>query len=477
VTEKAFVLDSFKLRYPDGSTIGPWSFSLEKGRAGALRGPSGSGKTTLLHTLAGLDPDGFGPVTTSGYRQVATPVDLLFEKPFLQILGPSVKDELNSAEASSWLPSGVRKREREWLLEAFSLDSLWDRPVRELSEGERQKLALACLFLRSPSLLLLDQPASCLDRRGRDGLKRAIERVTERGASVLVADPDWKGFTPRDADRLSLFPKASSLPLRAYCTKPSTASGVSTESSDRFFNGGPSRRESGPIETILTFEGLEIRRRGRTVVRDISGRVSRGEIIALVGDNGSGKTSLLLTLAGLLKPGRGQLTRLYRKERLFRRARPALMLQESLWHLSGKQVKGELAWAGKGATRRGAVLPGPLASLLGLEALLERPGLLLSRGEMQRVALAMAMLRNAPLVCLDEPLRFLWGQERKTIGRVFQAARDWGLSLLIASPMEELLPWADQVWRLTRGRMETCRNASVFDKSATPSSLVPSGAP
>jgi ABC-type multidrug transport system ATPase subunit len=454
--EKAFVLDSFKLGYPDGRTSGPWTFSLEKGRAGTLRGPSGSGKTSLLHSLAGLDPDGFGPITTSGHRHVTSPVDLLFEKPFLQILGPSVKDELSAAESSSWLPPEARKQEREWLLEAFSLDSLWDRPVRELSEGERQKLTLACLFLRSPALLLLDQPASSLDQRGQEALKGAIERNTARGAAALVADPDWKRCMPPDAESLSLFPRASSLPK-----------GVSE---DHLF-GGPGDREAGRGETLLAFEGLEVSRGGRTVVRDVSGRVGRGEIIVLVGDNGSGKSSLLLTIAGLLKPGSGQLTWTYRRER------PALMLQESLWHLSGKSVKGELKWAGKRPSRRGGVLPEPLVSLLGLEASLERPGLLLSRGEMQRVALAMAMLRNAPLVCLDEPLRFLWDQERKTIGRVFQAARNWGISLLISSPLEELLPWADQVWRLTRGRMEICRNTSAYDNSVTPSSLAPSGAP
>jgi energy-coupling factor transport system ATP-binding protein len=212
-------------------------------------------------------------------------------------------------------------------------------------------------------------------------------------------------------------------------------------------------------------------------LRDISGRVSRGEIIALVGENGSGKTSLLLTIAGLLKPGSGRMTRLYRDRKRSRRARPALMLQESLWHLSGKTVQGELAWAGKRPLPGGGVSLEPLVSLLGLESLLERPGLLLSRGEMQRVALAMTLLQNRPIVCMDEPLRFLWDQERKTIGRVFQAARDFGLSLLITSPVEELLPWADQIWRLTRGRMEICRNASACDNSATLSSSAPSGAP
>ncbi len=460
--ERAFFLDSFEMQYPDGSTLGPWSFSLDTGRTGALCGPSGSGKTSLLYGLASLDPGGFGPAKVSGRRGVTAPVDLLFEKPFLQILGPLVKDELSAAEAGSWLPPHARRREREWLLEAFCLDSLWDRPVRELSEGERQKLALACLFLRSPALLLLDQPASSLDRGGQKALKAAIERITRRGAATLIADPDWKRFTPSEAERFSLFPKASNLPREV--------------SVDRLFEGSGSR-ERGCGDRILEFEGLEIRRGGRTVLREGSGRISRGEIIALVGDNGSGKTSLVLTIAGLLKPANGRLTKSSSGVRRFRRPRPALMLQESLWHLSGKPVKRELAWAGRGARRQGGIQPAALSSLLDLEGLLETPGLLLSRGEMQRVTLAMALVRNAPLVCLDEPLRFLWDQERRTIGRIFQAVRDWGLSLLIASPVEEVLPWADQVWRLTRGRMEICRTTYASDNSATQSSSGPSGAP
>jgi energy-coupling factor transport system ATP-binding protein len=461
MTERAIDLDSFRLQYPDGNRIGPWSFSLDKGRTGALCGPSGSGKTSLLHSLAGLEMDGLGPVVTSGQRNATAPVDLLFDKPFLQILGPLVKDEVNAAEASSWLPPGSRRRERERLLETFCMDSLWDRPVRELSEGERQKLALACLFLRSPSLLLLDQPACSLDRGGQQALKTSIERITAWGGSALLADPDWKRFAPEDTQRFSLFPKASSLPGEA--------------SADRLFLG-PSRGEAGPEGTLVEFEGLEIRRGGRTVLRDVSGRVSRGEIIALVGDNGSGKTSLMLTIAGLLKPRSGRLNRHYRKGGPLRRARPSLMLQEALWHLSGKPVRGELAGADNGHGRHRGILPETLATLLDLDGLLQRQGLLLSRGEMQRVALAMAMLRNAPLLCLDEPFRFLWDQERKTIGRLFQAARSRGLSLLIASPMEEGLPWADQVWRLTRGRMEICRNTSACESSVTRSSLAPSGA-
>jgi energy-coupling factor transport system ATP-binding protein len=457
MTEKAFVLDSFGLRYPDGTSTGPWTFSLDKGYTGALCGPGGSGKTALLHSLAGLDTGGPRQAVASGRLQATGPVDLLFERPFLQILGPSVKEELSAAEDASLLPAGARSREREWLLEAFSLDALWDRPVRELSEGERQKLVLACLFLRSPALLLLDQPASSLDLRGKDALRQSIERFTTRGAAALIADPDWKAAAPKNTDRFSLFPKASSLPLEV--------------SSARLFEG-TARPVEGLGEPLIEFEGLEIRRGGRTVLRDISGRVCCGEIIALAGDNGSGKTSLLLTIAGLLKPAGG---RVRRQDRRLRRARPALMLQESLWHLSGRPVKEDLAWARRGPSGQGGVLPVTLASLLNLEALLERPGLLLSRGEMQRIALAMALLGNAPLVCLDEPLRFLWEQERKAVARVLQVLRNQGVSLLIASPSEEPMPWADQVWRLARGRMEICRNLSACDSSVTLSSSAPFG--
>ncbi len=463
MTDNAFTLDAFAVRYPEGAGFGPWTFSLEKGRSGALLGPSGSGKTSLLYSLAGLEPGGPGSVTVTGCRRVSGPVDLLFERPFLQILGPRVKDEMRAAEEDSGIPPETRKQERQRLLEAFSLDSLWDRSVRELSEGERQKLALSCLFLRSPALMLLDQPASCLDRKGRNALKDAIERATARGVAVLAADPDWKSFMRADAKRLSLLPQESRLP-----------GGMP---GDRLF-AVPGPREGFPGETLLAFEGLEIRRGGRTVLRGISGRVRRGEIIALTGDNGSGKTSLLLTIAGLLKPGAGRWIPPYPRRGRLRRnpRRPALMLQEPLWHLSGKPVTDELAWAGKGRSRRGGISPETLASLLRLEDVSGRPGPLLSRGEMQRVALAMAMLRKTPLTCLDEPFRFLWDQERKDIARLFRIARNRGHSLLIATPADEGFSWADQVWRLDRGRMEICTNAPAYDTSATPWSSAPCGA-
>jgi len=448
--DPAFALDSFQIRFRDGSALGPWTFSLARGAAGVLCGPSGSGKTRLLYSLAGLHPEGTGPCATAGRREVTAPVDVLFEKPFLQVLGPTVRQELAMAQAGSWMPRESRHREMARLLESFSLGALRDRPVRELSEGERQRLALGCLFLRAPSLLLLDQPASSLDPGGREALRSAMARAADRGASVLAADPDWPGFAPADAERMSLLPGGPVL-------RPGAPEGG-------LLDGPAAGGRPGPGETLLSFQGLEVRRGARTVLRDVSGRVSQGEIIGLVGDNGSGKTSLLLTLAGLLKTRRGRLLRPGLAARRFRRPRPALMLQEALWHLSGQPVRAELAWAAKGRP------PGPedtltrsLPVLLGIHPLLGRSGFQLSRGEMQRVVLAMTLLRPAPLICLDEPLRFLWDPERKTLGRLFQALRDRGFSLLVTSPLEDLLPWADRIWRLAHGRMEDCRNTSACD--------------
>jgi len=441
MSQEALSVESLALRYPNnGNLMGPWTFSLGQGQTGALCGPSGCGKTTVLYCFAGLYPEGFGIPDIWGACVVTTPVDLLIEKSFLQVLGPTVRDELKAAEAVSWLPPDTKKYELQWLLEAFLLDTLWDRPIRELSQGERQKLALACLLLRSPALLLLDQPASSLDLQGQAALKEAIQRATLRGDAVLLADPDWMRITPTNTEELLLFPKASSP------TRDCSEQGLLDETA----------REQGRGETLMEFEGLDIRRGGRTVLRDISGKVPRGAIILVAGDNGSGKTSLLLTLAGLLKPSKGRVRHPSGHKRRSGWIRPSLMLQETLWHMSGKTVAAELQWAWQKPGRRDGLSPAQVVSLLGLEGLLHKPGHLLSRGEMQRVALAMTILRNSPVVCLDEPFRFLWDHEREMIIGFLQTAKRLGLSFLIASPVDDTVPWADQVWRLPSGRAEIC---------------------
>ena len=490
----AFALESLALRYRNGGNLlGPWTFSLAQGRSGVLCGPSGSGKTSLLYCLAGRYPEGLGVPDVHGECVVTASSDLLLERSFLQVLGPTVRDELRASEAPSKLPPGSRKQELEWLLEAFSLALLWERPVRELSEGERQRVALASLLLRAPTLFLLDQPASSLDSGARAALKEAIQRVRGRGAALLLADPDWCGIAPADSEKLPMLPTSglarggSEADLSDAILKEGSATAEDQqEGTGARLHRSETAWGAGGEETLLEFEGLEIRRGGRTILRDISGKLPRGAIIALVGDNGSGKTSLLLALGGMLKPSRGRVRIPDSTSRRRGRHHRSLMLQEALWHLSGKTVARELQWVQQRVRQqprppegalpaREGITPAHLVSLFGIPELLPRAGQLLSRGETQRVVLAMTALRSSPITFLDEPFRFLWDQERRAIVRFLRAAKSCGSSFLITSPVEFPLPWADQVWRLREGRMETCRSTSTCDHSAMPSSSVPCG--
>ncbi len=438
---RVFQLRSLLLRHPGSAgPLGPWTFALERGRAAALCGPAGCGKTTLLLHLAGLGFDGPGPAQISGTSRVTTSVDLLFEKPRLQVLGPRVEDEIEDAERRSLLPPAERAKERARLEEEFGLGGLRRRPLRSLSGGEVQRVAVASLLLRSADLLLLDQPGASLDPEGRAALGRAVERHLRRERSLALADPAWETVCPPGTVSLDL-----SRPGGA------TAHGVPDTFEASAGHAPP------PPPVTLEFRDLEIRRGERTVLQEASGRISPGEIIALVGENGSGKTSLLLALAGLLRPAAGRVKRVLEGGGRFRKAPPpSLLLQEALWHLAGGRVKGELAWAARDRRRRRRGVRRPEAILPGLSSLLDRGGLSLSRGEVQRVALAMTLLRGRPIVLLDEPFRFLWEEEKRAILERIEAERNKGVSFLVTSPTEEEVSWADRVWRLAKGRMETC---------------------
>ena len=416
-------------------TLGPWNLRLAEGEASMLCGPSGSGKTGLLHLLAGLPAGAFGPSVAAGRLRSTRPVGLLLEKLLLQLLGPTAREELDGAEARSLLSPVRRRQERAWLLEAFSLGPLQDRPVREISEGEKQRLALACRLLHAPPLLLLDHPAASLDPDGRAALATALLRATRRGTAVLFADADGETLLPIEGRRFPLTAPEPFPEPGARTARPRRAEGPS------------------PGWAWLELREMQVRRGGRTVLEEVSGRVAPGEVVALAGPNGSEKTSLLLAVAGLLRTPRG--SRAWGGPRR-RRPRTAFLLQESLWQMSGGPVGKDLERASRAGGARGGVSREDLAACLGLETLAGRPGVTLSRGEMQRAALGMALSARADVVCLDEPFRYLPGPERERITRCLRGLRQRGVALLVADHTGEIESCADQVWRIHRGRMTPC---------------------
>ena len=165
--------------------------AIDRGEVLALTGPNGSGKSTLLRTLAFLEPPEEGEVAFFGTpgvppRQEAS---LLLQEPYL--LKRSVFENLVFGLRVRGQKDRLEERAREVLVEVdFTPDDMLRREWRELSGGEKQRVALAARLILRPLALLLDEPTSNVDARSTLAIQKAVAQAVAAGSAVIVASHD-----------------------------------------------------------------------------------------------------------------------------------------------------------------------------------------------------------------------------------------------------------------------------------------------
>jgi cobalt/nickel transport system ATP-binding protein len=166
------------------------SFGLAAGERALLLGPNGAGKTTLLLRVAGI-LSGPGVVRVDGeemsgrrVRRLRRGIGFLWQSPDDALLLPVVVDDVALGPRNDGCDTAqAMARAREWL-DRLGVTDLASRRVRELSQGEKQMVAMAGVLAREPGLLLLDEPSSALDEEHRERLATVLAGLP---ATVLLA--------------------------------------------------------------------------------------------------------------------------------------------------------------------------------------------------------------------------------------------------------------------------------------------------
>ncbi|HLQ37778.1 MAG TPA: ATP-binding cassette domain-containing protein, partial [Planctomycetota bacterium] len=408
----------FRLARADGWSVALPSLQLRGGDVAALYGPSGCGKTSALLGLFGLQAAAFrrhGRVELLGekWHELAASSrrqHLRHTAAYVLQDGHSLLDPLQPVgqqiiDATAAAPASVRGA-----LKAMGIahaGEVVQRLPHQISGGQAQRVLLAIAWLREPQLLLADEPTASLDGDNFADVVARLQRLCRTGrTAVLLATHD---------DRLLRALDARVLECRDRAFVPGRMSPADWP-----------QRERRPVDTLplLSARGVSVAFGEHQVLDGVDLELRRGEVVALVGESGAGKTTLARVLAGHRPPDQGSIVGPRRREAV------QLLFQEPLASLTpGRTITSLLD-----ETQAPYLDLPALAHDIGLAPeRLSRTAAELSGGERRRAALLRALSVNPDVLVLDEPTASLDRRAAIAVIKMLltvQRQRDVGMLLI-----------------------------------------------
>jgi len=415
VFKKVRALDDVTLDFPSGRMIG-------------LIGPDGVGKSTLLSLIAGARRIQQGEVVALGAdmrdarqrREVGPRIAYM-----PQGLGKNLYPTLSVFENVDFFGRlfGHAREERERrireLLKATGLDPFLDRPAGKLSGGMKQKLGLCCALIHDPDLLVLDEPTTGVDPLARRQFWELINGIRQDrpGMGVIVATAymdeasSFDTLVAMDGGRVLATGTPAELQERTGTASLDDAFiALMPEEKRRLHRKVeiPPRPKDNDADPAIEAEGLTMRFGDFIAVDHVSFRIPKGEIFGFLGSNGSGKTTTMKMLTGLLPASEGT-AKLFGQEvdphNIDTRRRVGYMSQFfSLY--SELTVRQNLELHARLFQLPEADIPArveEMARRFGLTSVMDTLPDALPLGVTQRLSLAVAMIHAPEMLILDEP--------------------------------------------------------------------------
>jgi len=438
--ENVFV--RYSPRLPD--VLRDINLTVESGEFVYLAGKNAAGKTTLLRVMGGVISwimgEFKGRVLVSEMLTHETPLAALCgsiryvaPNPFASIYGLTVGQEISFLAKDEKLAKEV--------LDTMKIGKLWDRETTKLSGGEQVRLVLAGALVSGAKTLLLDSPMQELDPQGRLDFMEALSILrSKQFCTVVIADPFWRELVEY-TDRVVVLEEG----MLTADLHPSSFFSHNWLSRCNLVYQSEKHPKSDLGEVVARMDGIHVVLEGNEILKGVDFTLRKGEVVAIMGPNGSGKTTAMLTLAGAIKPTKGTVETMGQVGYVFQHAALqtiAMTVEEELGF--GPKI---LDWPEPDTdafVREGLEWTGldPLACPLDLHP-----------SDIRLLAIAACNTRVTSLV-LDEPTIGFDSAGMKKVADLIQVLRQQGKALVVITHDEQFAKMANTVVVMRDGRIE-----------------------